>query len=103
MGTQLVKALRLDEHLLAIQQGGDTLLTGLGTLLAMEPGGFLGEVIGGLLVGGDIALEIAQDDLVVRHADQVVGHDGDLAAPAGSVDHVGGHGKAGGVAAQTPP
>ena len=68
-GAQLVETLGLDEHLLAIQQGGETLLTGLGALLAVELGGFLGEVIGGLLVGGDEALEVAQDDLVVRHAD----------------------------------
>ena len=32
---------------------------------------------------------------------QVIGHDGDLATPAGSVDHVGGHGITGSVAAQT--
>jgi hypothetical protein len=54
----------------------------------------------GLLVGGDVALEVAQDDLVVRVADQVVGHDRDLAAAAGGVHDVLRHGIAGGVAAQ---
>ncbi len=99
-GAQLVETLGLDEHLLAIQQGSETLLSRLRALLAYEPGGIRGIVIGGLLVGGDEAFKVAQDDLVVRHAEQVVGHDGDLAAAAGGVDHVGGHGIPGGVPAQ---
>ncbi len=100
-GAQLVEPFGFDEHLLAIQEGGETLLTRLRALLAVELGGFLGQVIRRLLVGGDKAFEVAQDDLVVRHADQVIGHDGDLAAPAGSVDHVGGHSVTGSVATQT--
>ena len=53
-----------------------------------------------LLVGRDVALVVAQHDLVIRVADQVVGHDRDLAAAAGRVDHVGRDGVAARVAAQ---
>ncbi|OQA40918.1 MAG: hypothetical protein BWY52_02744 [Chloroflexi bacterium ADurb.Bin325] len=53
-----------------------------------------------LVVGGDEPLEVAQDDLAGRLADEVLRHDRDLAAPAGRIHHVGRDGIAGGVAAQ---
>ena len=43
-------------------------------------------VLGRLLVGRDVALVVAEHDLVVRVADEVVRHDRDLAAATGRVD-----------------
>ena len=60
----------------------------------------MGLVVLGLFVRGDVALVVAQHDLVVRVADEVVGHDRDLAAAAGSIHHVRRHRIAGSVAAQ---
>ena len=53
-----------------------------------------------LRIGGDDALEVAQDDLARCLGDEVVGHDRGLAAAAGRVDHERGNAVAGGMAAQ---
>src|SRR5450759_967713 len=53
-----------------------------------------------LLVGGDVALVVAEHDLVVRVADQVVRPHRDLAAAAGRVGRIGWNRVAGGVRAQ---
>ena len=101
-GVDLAEALRLDPHPLALEQAEDARLAGLGALvLAVGAGRPIVLLVGRrLLVGRDVALVVAQDDLVVRVADQVVGHHRDLAAAAGRVDHVGRDRIAAGVAAQ---
>jgi hypothetical protein len=53
-----------------------------------------------LFVGGDITLVVAQDDFVVRHTHQVIGHHRDFSAAAGGIDHIGRHCIARGVPAQ---
>ena len=52
-------------------------------------------------VRGDDALEVTQDNLAGSLGNQVVGHDGSLAAAAGGVHHEGGDAVAGGMAAQS--
>lgn len=96
------KAFGLDEHGFAIQQAADAGLTRFNPLVLAVAAGFgvMRFVILRFLIGGDITLVVAQDDLVIGGADVVVGHDGDLAAAAGSIHAEGGHGVAGGVSAQ---
>ena len=59
------------------------------------------DIVLGLSVGGDDALEVTQDNLPGSLGDQVVGHNRGLAAAAGSVHHEGGDAVAGGMAAQS--
>ena len=59
------------------------------------------DIVLGLGVGGDDALEVTQDNLPGSLGDQVVGHNRGLAAAAGSVHHEGGDAVAGGMAAQS--
>ena len=98
----LVEPLGLDPHPLALEQAEHARLPGLRALVLAV--GARHRVVLlvrlRLLVGGDVALVVAQDDLVVRVADQVVGHDRDLAAATGRIDDVGRDRIARGVAAQ---
>ncbi len=91
---QLVEAFGLDEEGIVFEQAEDAFLAWLGPLgLAGLAGlGIVRLVMDRLFVGGDVAFVIAQDDFVVRGADHIAGLDGDLAAAAGRVDHVGGDG-----------
>jgi hypothetical protein len=57
-------------------------------------------IFGRLLVGCDVAFVVAQNDLVVRGADLVIGHNGNLAAAAGRVHNKLRNRIARGVAAQ---
>jgi len=95
-----VKAFRFNEHLIAIQQGCDAFLARFGALRTFVFGGHGGGVIGGLFVGGNITFEVSQDDLVIGHAQQVIGHDRDLSTAARRVDDILGHSVARGVPAQ---
>ena len=85
-------------HAVGLEQRGNTLvhttfgLAGFAVALLV--------VLARLGVGGNDTLKVAQDDLVGALRDDVLGHDGRLAAAAGGVDHEGGYGIAGGVAAQ---
>ena len=80
----------------ALGQSGNAGLLDLGLCLAgADVAVALGHVELGLGVGGDDTLEVTQDDLVRGLGDNVVGHNGGLAAAAGSVDHEGGNAVAG--------
>ena len=98
----VLEALGLDPHPLALEQPEDAGLARLRPLvLAVLAGRLVVLLVGlGLLVGGDVALVVAQHDLVVAVRDQVVGHDRDLAAAAGRIDDEGRDRVARGVAAQ---
>ncbi len=63
----LVEALGSDGHGFAIQQSGDSALTGFQAfILAVGTGGWIVRfIIQRLLVGGDEAFKIAQDHLVI--------------------------------------
>jgi hypothetical protein len=98
----LLEAGGLDPHPLPVQQPGDPLLARLraGVLAVRAVRAVVGRVLGRLLVRGDVALVVAEDDLVVGVRDEVVRHDRDLPAAArASMTYVG-HGVAGRVAAQ---
>ncbi len=98
----LLEAFGLDPHLIAVEQAFDAALARFrpGVLAVPALRLVVRRVLDGLLVGRDVALEVAQDHLVVRVAEQVVGHDRDLAAAARGVDHVCRHRVAAGVATQ---
>ena len=77
----------------ALEQPVDAALTGLGPLvLAVAAGAGIVPLVGlGLLVRRDVPLVVAQHDLVVGVADEVVGHDEGVsaAAPGASMTNVG--------------
>ena len=93
---------RLDPHSFPFQQPEHARLARFRPLVLAVRAvqAIVGLVRGRFLVCGDVALVIAQDDLVVAVADQVVGHDRNLAAAAGSIDDVRRDGVAAGVAAE---
>src|SRR4051812_20790156 len=99
----LLETAWLDPHPLALEQPEDTGLAGLRTLVLAVGTGVLVVLLVrlGLLVGRDVALVVAEHDLVVAVRDQVVRHDRDLAAAPGRVDDVGRDGVARGVTTET--
>src|ERR1035437_8832719 len=97
-----LEARRLDPHLLAVEQTLDTGLAGFGArmLAVLAIRLVVRLVVLRLLVGRDVALVVPQHDLAIGVADQVIGHDRDLAAAAGRIHDIRRNGVAGGVAAQ---
>src|SRR5688572_27030120 len=95
-----IKAFWFYEHLLAFEQAMDAGLTGFRTFLTFEFCRVTRHVIGGFLVGSDIAFKVAQDHLVIRHAQQIVRRHRDLAAAAWRIDNVLGNSVTRGVTAQ---
>ena len=99
---QFIKAMRLEEHLFAFQKAEDTALAGFQCFIF--EGRYQGWVdrliIGRLLISGDIAFIVSQDNLVVRIADEVIRVQRDLPAATRRIHHIGGDGKTGGVTAQ---
>lgn len=67
--------------------------------LVVELGHDAGRNSAGVGVFEDFAFEVAEGDAAGTGVDEVVGVDGDFAAPAGTVDDELGDGVAGGVAA----
>lgn len=60
-----VKAFRLNEHLLTLQQARNAFLTRLGSFFAFEFRGITGKIIRWLLVSRYITFEVAQNDFVI--------------------------------------
>ena len=86
----------------ALGQASDTGLGDLGSFLAGTDGAVaLVLVMLGLGVSGDNTLEVTQDNLARSLRNDVGGHDGSLAAAAGSVDNEGGDAVTGGMATQS--
>ncbi len=89
-----------DADALALHQAVDAALAGFAAFPFGGDGHVGAGVVGGFGVRGDVALEVAQDELLGAVRQHVVGRDRDLAAAAGGVHDVGGHAVAAGVAAQ---
>ena len=102
-----LQGLRLNVHSLTLEQRYNAvdglvsshLLLGAGSLTVGAVA--LAVVLGGLGVGGDYALEVAQHHFAWRLRDDVLGHHRRFATAAGRINHEGGHGVARGVSAQS--
>src|SRR5215216_6906731 len=97
---EFVKSFGLDEHLVTFEQTMNTGLTGLGALLTFEFSRVTGKVVSGFLVRRDVAFIVSQDDLVIGHAQQVIGHDRNFSTASGCINNILRHGIAGSMAAQ---
>ena len=86
----------------ALSQAGNTGLGDSGGFLAGTDGAVtLVVIVLGLGVSGDNTLEVTQDNLARSLRNDVSGHDGSLAAAAGSVDNEGGDAVTGGMTTQS--
>ena len=99
----MVEALRLDGHLFAFQQSEHAVLAAFNArvLAVFTLCGIMRLVIQRLFIGADESLIIAQHDLVVGTAEEIVGHDRDLAAAPGRVHNKGWNRESAGMSAQS--